>query len=128
MSARRVKIAAPRAGFGLRRQRPFERDDGVGELAVPFQRAPEIRQEAAVGRPADAGAACSIDVEYKSGPSKAADLDPKVTSASGEVSWTWLVGSRTTPGDWPVTVTCTLNGASSTDQKLLTVIDTGKSG
>jgi hypothetical protein len=46
---------------------------------------------------------CSITVFYKSGPSHAQGLYPKV---GGRVSWTWKVGTRTTPGRWPITVAC----------------------
>jgi hypothetical protein len=49
---------------------------------------------------------CSIVVEYKSGPSKAAGLVPKAANASGDVSWSWKVGTRKTRGDWPVIITC----------------------
>lgn len=49
---------------------------------------------------------CTIEVDYKSGPSSAQGLVPKTSSATGAVSWTWVVGTRTTPGDWPVVVTC----------------------
>jgi hypothetical protein len=52
------------------------------------------------------GANCSIVVNYKSGPSRAKGLVPKVASSSGRVSWTWRVGSNTTPGRWPIVVTC----------------------
>jgi hypothetical protein len=52
------------------------------------------------------GANCSIVVHYKSGPSRAKGLISKVASSSGRVSWTWRVGSNTTPGRWPVLVTC----------------------
>src|SRR6266496_2734311 len=52
------------------------------------------------------GATCSIVVHYKSGPSRAKGLIPKVASSSGRVSWTWRVGSKTTPGRWPIVVTC----------------------
>src|SRR5260370_12624404 len=52
------------------------------------------------------GANCSIVVHYKSGPSRAKGLVPKVASSSGRVSWTWRVGSNTTPGRWPIAVTC----------------------
>lgn len=71
---------------------------------------------------------CSIDVDYKSGPATAAGLVPKTASGAGAVRWTWKVGTRTTPGDWPVTVTCTHRAASDSDQRLLTVLDTGKAG
>jgi hypothetical protein len=52
------------------------------------------------------GANCSIVVHYKSGPSRAKGLVPKVASSSGRVSWTWRVGSNTTAGRWPIVVTC----------------------
>lgn len=52
------------------------------------------------------GANCSIVVHYKSGPSRAKGLVPKAASGSGRVSWTWRVGSITTPGRWPIVVTC----------------------
>lgn len=60
------------------------------------------------------GASCSILVEYKSGPSTAAGLSPATADGSGNVSWTWKVGTRTTPGSWPVTVTCSLGASSGT--------------
>ena len=50
-------------------------------------------------------ARCAITVRYKSGPSQAAGLYTK-RSASGRVSWSWKVGTRTTPGRWPITVSC----------------------
>jgi len=52
------------------------------------------------------GANCSIIVHYKLGPSRAKGLVPKVANGSGRVSWTWRVGSNTTPGRWPIVVTC----------------------
>jgi competence protein ComEC len=52
------------------------------------------------------GASCSITVEYKSGPSQAAGLDPKKADSSGGVAWSWKVGTRTTPGEWPIYVQC----------------------
>jgi hypothetical protein len=48
---------------------------------------------------------CSITVYYKSGPSRAQGLYTKRPSG-GRVSWTWMVGTRTTPGRWPIVVTC----------------------
>lgn len=49
---------------------------------------------------------CSIVVDYKSGPSTAAGLVAKNSDGAGNVSWTWKVGANTTPGAWPITVTC----------------------
>jgi hypothetical protein len=48
---------------------------------------------------------CSIIVYYKSGPSRAQGLFPK-TPRAGRVSWTWKVGTNTTPGRWAITVSC----------------------
>jgi hypothetical protein len=52
------------------------------------------------------GVSCSITVNYKSGPSHAAGLFPKRPSPTGRVSWTWTVGTSTTPGRWPIVVSC----------------------
>ena len=43
-------------------------------------------------------ASCAITVLYKSGPSRAKGLDPKLADRSGFVQWRWRVGSNTTPG------------------------------
>jgi hypothetical protein len=48
---------------------------------------------------------CSITVYYKSGSSTAQGLYPK-RPRNGRVSWTWKVGTRTTPGRWPIVVSC----------------------
>jgi len=48
---------------------------------------------------------CSITVYYKSGPSHAQGLYPKCP-VGGRVSWTWKVGTRTTPGGWAIVVSC----------------------
>lgn len=52
------------------------------------------------------GARCLITVRYKSGPSRAAGLASKMADSKGRASWTWRVGTRTTPGEWPIFVTC----------------------
>ena len=52
------------------------------------------------------GANCSITVRYKSGPSKAKGLYPQTADSKGRVTWRWRVGSNTTPGRWPIIVTC----------------------
>jgi micrococcal nuclease len=49
---------------------------------------------------------CDITVLYKSGPSRAKGLVPKQSNATGNVGWQWRVGSNTTPGRWPVRVSC----------------------
>lgn len=56
-----------------------------------------------------------------SGKSTAAGLDDKTAAANGVVAWTWKVGTNTTPGSWPVTVTCHNSGGSATLQTTLQV-------
>jgi hypothetical protein len=51
-------------------------------------------------------ARCLITVTYKSGPSKARGLTPKNADGKGRVSWTWRVGTNTTPGTWPISIAC----------------------
>jgi len=61
---------------------------------------------------------CSITVYYKSGPSRAKGLYPK-RPVHGRVSWTWLVGTRTTPGRWPVFVSCGRAGTLRTSFRVV---------
>ncbi|MDQ4078081.1 MAG: thermonuclease family protein [Chloroflexota bacterium] len=61
---------------------------------------------ATVGVQTSPGTTCSITVEYKSGPSKAAGLEAKQAGGDGSVWWTWKVGTNTTPGIWPVYIGC----------------------
>jgi hypothetical protein len=62
--------------------------------------------EATLTVAAPSSSTCSIIVNYKSGPSHAAGLYPKHASAAGRVSWTWMVGTNTTAGRWPISVSC----------------------
>jgi hypothetical protein len=62
-------------------------------------------------------ATCSITVNYKSGPSHAAGLYP-TRSTNHRVSWTWMVGTRTTPGRWTIDVRC--GSAGSLDTSFVT--------
>ncbi len=59
-------------------------------------------------------ASCSITVIYKSGPSRARGLFPQTADSGGRVTWTWRVGTRTTPGRWPIIVTCSAGGRQGT--------------
>jgi hypothetical protein len=67
------------------------------------------------------GAACTITVLYKSGPSRARGLVPRAADRSGFVEWQWRVGSNTTPGQWPVVVTCEQGGERGELRALLEV-------
>lgn len=71
---------------------------------------------ASVSAATSAGATCSIEVDYASGPSKAAGLVMKTVPSSGTVSWTWKVGTRTTAGTWPVYITCQRGSSSASAQ------------
>lgn len=68
-----------------------------------------------------AGAACSIVVTYATTVSMAQGLGPKIAGSDGTVSWLWLVGGNTTPGEWPIDVTCRLGGQSASKGATFTV-------
>jgi hypothetical protein len=59
------------------------------------------------------GAEGSIEVDYNSGPSTAAGLYPQTVDGSGNITWTWKVGTRTAPGTYPVIMT--VNGSTITE-------------
>jgi competence protein ComEC len=56
------------------------------------------------------GADCTIAVYYKSGRSQAQGLGPQTATADGGVTWSWKVGTSTTPGTWRIVVTATFSG------------------
>jgi hypothetical protein len=60
---------------------------------------------------------CTITVHYKSGPSVAQGLYPK-RPRNGRVSWTWMVGTNTTQGRWPISVHCGTAGSFRTSFKV----------
>ena len=66
-------------------------------------------------------ASCGITVYYKSGPSTAQGLYTKQADSSGNVAWTWKVGTRTTPGSWQIVVTSTFAGKTVSQQTYFTV-------
>ena len=49
--------------------------------------------------------AYTLSVQYKSGSSKATNVGTKTSDANGNASWTWKVGTNTTPGSHPIIVT-----------------------
>lgn len=67
------------------------------------------------------GAYCTITVYFKSGPSKAAGLVPKTADSTGNVSWSWKIGTTTTAGTWQIVVTATQNGQTVTTTIYFTV-------
>ena len=67
------------------------------------------------------GAECDITVYYKSGASTASGLYPKTADSSGRVSWTWKVGTRTTPGSWQIVVEASSGGRTCTQSTYFAV-------
>jgi hypothetical protein len=67
------------------------------------------------------GSVCTITVTYESGSSIAAGLYTKTSSSQGQIRWDWNIGSRTNLGKWPVGVTCTSNGQTSSKQTYILV-------
>lgn len=81
-------------------------DHVVGELEVSVTSPVAPGDTATATASATAGARCTIEVTYRSGPSEAQGLDPMTAGEDGAASWTWIVGINTTPGDWVVAVEC----------------------
>ena len=67
------------------------------------------------------GASCSITVNYRSGRSSAKGLARKTASSNGVASWTWKVGTNTTPGRASVRVACTKSGSTGSATKYFEV-------
>ncbi len=107
----------PRIGGPLRLKSILVLSLAVVALAIPAAASAKVRL-LHVTSPASPGSyatltvsvsparTCSITVFYKSGTSVARGLYRKRTSAAGRVSWTWMVGTRTTGGRWPIAVDC----------------------
>ena len=82
----------------------------IVSLTSPITRGSEANLEA-LTLP---GERCALKVTLPSGAvsgSKGTKTEP-VAGEDGIVSWTWRVGSRTTPGVGSVKVTCGLDGGS----------------
>ena len=67
------------------------------------------------------GADCKIAVTYRSGRSRAKGLVGKTADGSGQISWTWRVGTKATHGDWPMDITSEPDGESQSLRSYVTV-------
>jgi hypothetical protein len=67
------------------------------------------------------GADCKIAVTYRSGRSRAKGLVRKTADGSGQISWTWRVGTKATHGDWPMDITSEPDGESLSLRSYITV-------
>jgi hypothetical protein len=56
---------------------------------------------------------CSIEIAYKTKVSEAKGLHAK-RPVGGRVTWTWKVGTNTTPGRWTIAVSCGSAGTLKT--------------
>ena len=96
------QTSAPRGGS----IQPFTLTQTLVSLTSPISRG----AYATIVVRTQAGVHCSIIVYYKSGPSTAKGLEPKIADANGRCAWTWKVGTATTPGTWKIVVkTATLS-------------------
>jgi S1-C subfamily serine protease len=69
------------------------------------------------------GAECAITVVYKSGPSRARGLEPKIADTGGQIAWVWRVGTNTTPGTWRILIECVFENQRAETQTEFTVRD-----
>lgn len=60
--------------------------------------------EASITVHTPSSALATIEVDYKSGPSHAKGLQPERANSSGQITWSWKVGTNTTPGNYPVII------------------------
>lgn len=100
--------AAASARPSIRGNRLIASSDEVAALEVAVSGPVAAGGVATASARIAAGARCRIRVGYMSGPSEAQGLEPALAGDDGAVAWTWIVGFATTPGEWPVEVTCTL--------------------
>jgi len=67
------------------------------------------------------GANCNITVNYESGSGEASGLYSKIADNLGNVSWTWSVNKKITPGVSRINVTAYLNGKTASQTVYFTI-------
>jgi len=95
--------------------------DGLSLTIISVTSPVSPGQDATLKARAPPGAQCTIIVYYKSGPGTALGLYSKQADSNGDVSWTWKVGTRTTPGNWRIVVTATYAGKTVSQETRFTV-------
>jgi len=82
----------------------FVLSDGSG---LPIAFTPVVRRnaEAAVFFTGPPEAEWYLSIRYATGYGTAAGLGWQMADETGHVEWNWRIGSNTTIGDWPVTIT-----------------------
>lgn len=82
--------------------KPLKTIDGIKIISETLNVAP--RDKASLEIQTKSSTRGSIEVDYKSGPSHAKGLESQKADSHGDITWTWEVGSHTTPGNWPVII------------------------
>lgn len=82
-------------------QRPADTDLEIVSLPAPTKRGNQASMTVR-GTPS---ALYTLEIKYKSGWSVANGLGAQTADADGLVTWSWKVGSRTTPGVWEIKIT-----------------------
>jgi len=78
--------------------------DGT-ELTVIYTPIVRRNAEASVFFTNRPNAVWNLSIRYSAGYGTAAGLGAQVADSTGFVEWSWRIGSNTTPGQWPVTIT-----------------------
>ncbi len=113
-----VPVAPRAAPSGIKLDPERSADDITFSLNTPVRRGGTA---IAIGRTAP-NAQCTIAVRYEPAP-VAAGLDAKAADGSGSVSWSWTVDARTSPGSWPIEVTCVLVSGQRTVARETLVVE-----
>ena len=76
------------------------------DIQVISLTSPIVRgQNASITIQGTPGVEYTINVIYKSGPSTAKGLEPKIAGQDGLVTWSWKISPQTTPGTWNIEIT-----------------------
>lgn len=103
-------------GYGI-----YRHNKSQSSIAIPSSETVSVQSvtspaspgtEATITAQTSPNSDCTIIVKYESGPSHAQGLYEQNADNNGSISWTWFVGTRTTPGTWPIDINCSLNGQS----------------
>lgn len=95
-------------------KRPLPSADAKASASIQQMTSPVAPgEEVSLSVRSNATAVCSITVEYNKVPSSDALLRDKTADEFGMVDWQWSVPIGTPKGEWPVTVTCSLDEARS---------------
>lgn len=113
-----VPVAPRAAPSGIKLDQERSADDITLALNAPVRRGGTA---IATSRTAP-NAQCTIAVRYEPAPTADA-LGAKSADGSGSVSWSWTVDASTSPGAWPIEVTCALPSGQRTVARETLVVE-----